>query len=232
MDSKSKSKDNPPKSPAELELDLAQDYEALNKAGKKGLLGRFNSRFNDALQSGRGSERQRDSVAESAGRENVGADDIAIRRARHVNPMKMVIPEGVIIEGSLTGGSETEIGGRIEGSITVDGNLYLSASALVTGNVRAGTCRVDGLVEGKVECSRDLELGESGRLNADIVAGRRVNVSGQVFGNITTPGMLRLVAGARVEGDLRTRSLIVEEGAILNGACRMRAPAQKKAGTA
>ena len=225
-------KDDSSKSPAELELDLEQDYDELNKAAKKGLFGRFNSRFNDALQSGRSAELRRDSVAEIAGRENVGADDIAIRRARHVNPMKMIIPEGVIIEGSLTGGSETEIGGRIEGDITVDGNLYLSASALVTGNVRAGTCRIDGLVEGKVECSKDLELGASGRLNADVVAGRRIHLAGQVHGSITTPGTLRLVSGSRVEGNLRTRSLVMEEGAFLDGACRMRAPAQKRGGSA
>ncbi|MBI2421324.1 MAG: polymer-forming cytoskeletal protein [Candidatus Hydrogenedentes bacterium] len=212
-----------------LQTEVEQDFAELEKAGKRGLLGRFNTRFNDALQNSRGTERQRDAVKEIAESPNVSADDLAIRRARNVSLQKMVIPEGVIIEGSLTGGSDTEISGKIEGNITVEGRLFLGASALVSGNVRAGSCQVEGLVEGRVECSDTLELSKSGRLNADVIAGKRINIAGQVYGNVTTPGVLRLAEGGRIEGDVRTRSLTMEEGATLNGLCAMRAPAQRSA---
>jgi cytoskeletal protein CcmA (bactofilin family) len=140
----------------------------------------------------------------------------------------MIIPEGVIIEGSLTSSSDTDIGGRIEGNITVEGRLNLGPSALISGNIRAGSCKIEGLVEGKVECTEDLELGPTGRLNADVLAGKRIYLAGQVYGNVTTPGMLRLAATSRVEGDVRTRSIMVEEGATLNGQCTMRAPSQQQ----
>lgn len=211
----------------DLQVDVEQDYAELEKAGKRGLLGRFNSRFNDALQNSRGSERQRDAVKETADVPHATADDLAIRRARNVTLQKMIIPEGVIIEGSLTGGSDTEISGKIDGDITVDGRLFLGGSALISGNVRAGACQIEGLVEGRVECSDALELGKTGRLNADIVAGKRISIAGQVYGNVTTPGTLRLAETARIEGDIRTRSLVMEEGATLNGNCAMRAPAQR-----
>jgi len=193
------------------------------------LLGRLGSSLNEKLQTNR-SDRRRDAVAEIGAGPMQGADDLALRRARTVVTQKMVIPEGVILQGNLTGGSETDIGGRIEGDITVDGRLYLGASALVTGNVRAGSCRIEGLVEGKVECSEELELGKTGRLNGDVLVGKRINLSGQVYGNVTTSGGLRLADGSQVNGNLRARSLLVEEGAILNGSCLMRAPAERQAG--
>lgn len=217
--------------PTHLELDFDNDaeFEKMGKAGKKGLFGRFNSRFNDKLETSRGQDRRRDAVAETAALPDAKADDLAMRRARNVNAQKMIIPEGVLIEGNLSSGSDTDIGGRIEGNITVEGRLHLGPSALISGNVRAGSCKIDGLVEGKVECSEELDLGETGRLNADVLAGKRINLAGQVFGNVTTPGVLRLAATSRVEGDVRTRSILMEEGATMNGQCVMRAPAQRQA---
>lgn len=199
----------------------------MEKAKHGSLLGRMNQRFQDVLQSSRGSSRSRDAARESAGDPMVTADDLAIRRARSIKPQRMTVPEGVIIGGSLTSGSETEIAGRVEGDVVVDGHLILEASALISGNVRASSCRVDGLVEGKVECSNDLELGPTGRLNADVVAGKRMQVGGQVFGNITSGGLVRIGATARVNGDIRARAIIIDEGGVFNGRCTMRPPAQR-----
>jgi len=203
-------------------------YQDLAQASEEGgFLGRMNQAFQDVLQSSRGTSRTR-APAEEAGEDpTVTADDLAIRRARDVKPKRMVIPEGVIIDGAMTSGSETEIYGRIEGDVNVDGRLYLGASALVTGNVRATQCRVEGLGEGKMECSQDLELGKSGRLNAETLAGKRMVLAGQVFGNVSTGGLVRLVASARVSGDMRARVLVIEEGATFNGRCTMRPPAQR-----
>jgi len=214
--------------PLELDFEADGDAEKLEKAGKMGILGRFNTRFNDKLQNSRGQERQRDAIAETAGAPSANLDDLAMRRARTVSTQRMIIPEGVIIEGSMSSGSDTEIGGRIEGNITIEGKLHLGPSALISGNVRASSCKVEGLVEGKVECSEDLELGPTGRLNADILAGKRIHIAGQVYGNVTTPGVLRLAATSTIHGDVRARSLAMEEGATLNGQCAMRAPAQQQ----
>ncbi|MBN2311039.1 MAG: polymer-forming cytoskeletal protein [Candidatus Hydrogenedentes bacterium] len=206
-------------------------YEDLAQASKEGsIFGRVNQAFHGVLQNSRGSGRNR-APAEEAGEDPlVTADDLAIRRAKNVKPQRMIIPEGVIINGSMTSGSETEISGRIEGDVNVDGRLYLGASALVTGNVRAASCRVEGLVEGKMECSQDLELGRTGRLNAAVLVGKRMMLAGQVFGDISTGGSVQLVASARVTGDIRARKILIEEGAIFNGRCTMRPPAQRGQG--
>ncbi len=225
----SRNEARPPKKPLDLDRDELTEsegldtFEELEKAGKKGsFLGRFNAAFQDVLQSSRGSERAQGAPLDAADHSMATADDLAIRRAKHVAPQRMIVPEGVIIDGSMTSGSETEISGRVEGDVNVDGRLYLGASALITGNVRAKSCVVDGLVEGKMECSQELELGRTGRLNASALAGKRITLAGQVSGSVACGGLLRLVPTARVTGDIQTRQLIIEEGAIFNGSSTMR----------
>lgn len=188
---------------------------------KPGMFARWSARFNEALQSGRGEDRMA-AVAPPAA---PIADDIAIRRSRNVVQTKMVIPEGVTVEGSVSGGCDTEISGRVSGNVMVDGRLALGPSGVISGNVRAVSARIEGLIEGKIECSEELELGKTGRLNAGGSAGKRIFLAGQVYGNMTTPGALKLAAGCVVNGDIQTRSLVMEEGAALNGACSMRASA-------
>ena len=227
-------KENDPKQqrrPLDLNRDTpskpgqADTYKDLEKASKKsGFFGKMFTGFQDQIQTSRGSE---DAVA--ASQTQASADDLAIRRAKNVSTQRMIIPEGVIIQGSLGSGGEAEISGRIEGDVSIEGKLFLGPSALITGNVRAGVCKVEGLVEGQMECSNEIDLGRKGRLNADAVAGKKFTVAGQVFGNVATGGVLRLVPTAKVEGNLRTRKLIIEEGASFNGHCSMRPPAQRDA---
>jgi len=203
-------------------------FSDLERASKKGnIFGRFNAAFQDVLQTSRGPNRMREPAVEAGDSPHVTADDLAIRRAKTVSSKRMVVPEGAIINGSMMSGSESEIAGRIEGDVTVDGKLMLASSALITGNVRAASCSVEGLVEGKMECTNELELGPTGRLNADVMAGKRMVLRGQVFGNVSTGGMLHIMATAKVTGDIRARQIIIEEGAVFNGRCLMRPPAQR-----
>ncbi|MBI5094803.1 MAG: polymer-forming cytoskeletal protein [Candidatus Hydrogenedentes bacterium] len=214
--------------PDDGDLGGGDTFEDLERASKKGtIFGRFNAAFHDVLQTSRGPNRMREPAVEAGDSPHVTADDLAIRRAKTVTSKRMVVPEGAIINGSMMSGSESEIGGRIEGDVTVDGRLLLGSSALVTGNVRATSCKVEGLVEGKMECTQELELSATGRLNADAIAGKKMVLCGQVFGNVSTGGMLHIMASAKVTGDIRARQIIIEEGAVFNGRCLMRPPAQR-----
>ena len=223
----------PPRPQAALkkEQSLPQDdtYEDLERAQKKtSILGRVNAAFQDALYTSRGDGRMRNATVETGNDPAVTADDLAIRRAKNVRTQRMIVPEGVIIEGAMTSGSETEISGRIDGDVTVDGRLFLGRSALISGNVRSTSCKVEGLVEGKIECIQDLDLGETGRLNADVLATKKITLAGQVFGNITCGGLVHVLKTARLTGNIRARSIVIEEGAMFNGACAMSGPKTKK----
>lgn len=218
------------------------DYDAMEQ-GRKGFFGRFNARLNDALQQGRAAERPREGEAHSsapaaantpapassgAPHADAHGDDLALRKAKTMGVGRMVVPEGVVIEGSLTGSADTEIHGRITGDISIDGRIYLGPKAIVSGNVKATACQIEGNVEGKVECSDEVQLGASGRLHADVLAGKRIFLAGQVYGNVATPGVLKLASTCRVDGDVRARNLTMDEGAALNGKCIMRAPTQQQ----
>lgn len=210
-----------------------EDFANLEKAGRRGLFGRINRSLNEAIQTGRGTERQREALPEKAeaatSSSSASVDDIALRRARNVSSTKMIVPDGVVISGSVSGSSDMEINGKVEGDITVQGRLLLGPTALVSGNVQAGFCQIMGRVEGRVECSEELDLGQSGRLNADVVAGKRINLAGAVYGDVTTHGVLRMMPTARVDGDVRARNILMEEGATMNGQCIMRSGNEKPA---
>lgn len=190
-------------------------------SGRRGLFGLWN-KLDDAMQSGRGGDRPVETSSRAVAPSSAVQDDIAIKRARPSGAVRMLLPEGCIIEGSLKSASDTEIAGRVQGDVTVQGRLLLGASGVIAGNVRAASCLIEGKVEGKVECSDDVELSRTGRLNADVSAGKRVNIAGQVLGNVNTPGVLRLATSAQVQGDMYARNLVMEEGATLNGQCIMR----------
>lgn len=194
---------------------------------KGSFLGKFNAAFQDKLKANRSEEPDVESRVrpDTTARD---ANDLAMRRPRGGQDDRMIVPSGVVIDGSLSSHSETEISGRVQGDVTVDGRLILTPGSQVSGNVRTSSSRVEGAVDGKVECSGELELGTNGRLNADALAGKRMTLAGHVNGNITCGGLLRLVSTAKVTGNIRARAIVMEEGATFNGGCSTPQPRSKE----
>lgn len=192
---------------------------------ESGLFSKLSGRLNNTIQTNRGGSGMPVSSPPLTQRP---VEDISLARARSNKGQKMYIPEGVVIEGSITGGSETEIHGRVEGNVSVEATLFLGKNALVTGNVRAVSCQVEGTVQGGIECTEDLVVTTTGRLASDAGAGKQIRVAGSVEGNVNTPGILRIEAGGVVNGDVQARVFSMSEGAELNGRCSMRAPAQEQ----
>lgn len=84
-----------------------------------------------------------------------------------------------------------------------------------------GTVRLDGQFEGDVSGSDLLIIGKTAVVRADIQVGSLV-VGGQVEGNIVARGRVELLPTAQVSGTIKTSSLAVCDGAVLNGSCEMR----------
>jgi cytoskeletal protein CcmA (bactofilin family) len=81
--------------------------------------------------------------------------------------------------------------------------------------------QVDGRVSGKVTSeSGTLIIGELGQLDAQIDVGVCV-VHGSVNGNLAARSKVEIRRTGRVHGDVMTPVLLVEEGAIFNGAIKM-----------
>jgi len=84
------------------------------------------------------------------------------------------------------------------------------------------TVRIDGHFRGEISSENTLIVGESGEIEASIRS-RTVVVSGTVHGNIHAARQLVLHKTAVVDGDVEASSLVVEDGAVLNGRISMRA---------
>ena len=76
---------------------------------------------------------------------------------------------------------------------------------------------VDGTVEGKLDLgSASCTIGPNGKVKADISA-REVIVRGQVEGKIDGVEKVQLWNSGRVNGEVRTERLAIEDGAVLCG---------------
>jgi len=83
-----------------------------------------------------------------------------------------------------------------------------------------GPLRIEGRVEGSVRVGHTLVIGKDGVVVGDVRAEDAV-VSGTIDGSLTASSRIEVHATAKVEGDLRARSMQLDEGAVLNGSLAM-----------
>jgi cytoskeletal protein CcmA (bactofilin family) len=87
-----------------------------------------------------------------------------------------------------------------------------------------GTVMLNGRIKGEISSADTLIIGERGVLAADISAGR-VRISGEVTGNVRALERIELKPTARVYGDVEAPVVVLEEGAVFEGHCRIARPA-------
>jgi cytoskeletal protein CcmA (bactofilin family) len=82
------------------------------------------------------------------------------------------------------------------------------------------TFRIDGKFEGNIRSGSELVLGDTAEVSGDIEVGR-LSVNGSLKGTVRAKERIELHARARVEAELTTPVLKIEEGARFDGSCRM-----------
>ena len=98
------------------------------------------------------------------------------------------------------------------GEVTIVG-----AGARLEGNVvSAGSLRIDGQVKGQINADGDVTLSPQSQVDADIRA-QNVSVAGKFKGNVVVKGKAHLARGGRVDGNITSKSLVIEEGGIFHG---------------
>ena len=97
----------------------------------------------------------------------------------------------------------------------------LTAGSKIVGNITADSdFRIDGLIEGDLQCSGKVVIGEAGRIKGTVVCAN-AEILGLMEGKITCSQQLNLRANGKINGDVHTKTLIVEPGALFNGTCAM-----------
>lgn len=114
------------------------------------------------------------------------------------------------------------MGMKIRDDAPVNGlHNTLSAGTVVKGNIITDTdFRLDGIVEGNLDCSAKLVIGPKALVTGNITS-VNAEILGTVDGNIRVDGMLVLKASAVVKGDILTKTIEIEPNARFNGACSM-----------
>lgn len=103
------------------------------------------------------------------------------------------------------------------------GTIYnaLTAGSKIIGTIMADSdIRIDGHVEGNIECTGKIVIGEQGKIKGNISC-VNAEIMGHLNGQIDCKQTLALHATCNIQGDVKTQTLIVEPNAIFNGTCSM-----------
>ena len=111
---------------------------------------------------------------------------------------------------------------HVDASSVIESDLSIEGPNIT---VRCKGClRVNGNIEANLHC-KELLVGEQAVIVGSIIA-NRVAVSGRVKGAISGDSVI-LHSTAHVEGDVRSRSLSIDEGAVFDGcSCKVTDPAE------
>jgi len=94
---------------------------------------------------------------------------------------------------------------------------YLDASTRMEGTLTSeASVRMDGTFRGEIHCQGELIVGSSGYVEGDVWS-QGAQLSGKYRGKLVAEGTVILHRGARFEGELHYKGLVVEEGAHLVG---------------
>ena len=100
--------------------------------------------------------------------------------------------------------------------ISIDGNIHGKESLII-----------EGAMKGKIELEKNqITVGTKGRVEAEIHADN-VTISGRLTGNIKALGKVLISKGAHFTGEIKARSISVEDGAYLKAAIELEREPQK-----
>ena len=99
---------------------------------------------------------------------------------------------------------------------------FVGSGSVVTGEATfKAMMRIDGQLSGRISSSSGtLVIGANGRVDANIEVAV-ATIHGTVNGDVIATQRLELGRSAKVNGNIQTPSLVIEQGAIFEGSCKM-----------
>ena len=126
-----------------------------------------------------------------------------------------VITSGMKIKGDLTSVGNLEVNGTIEGNVSILGKLEISGN--IIGNSKATEIFVDhAKIKGELRADSSIKIGKGSVVIGNIYSNSAV-IAGAVKGIVDVPGPVVLDASAVVKGEIRAKSVQVNNGALVEG---------------
>ncbi len=92
---------------------------------------------------------------------------------------------------------------------------------IVTGTIDCNSdIRVDGQVKGNVKCTGKLIVGPKGIVDGEVICDNAI-IQGKIIGRISVKESLEVQESAEIKGEIFTKKLQVQSGAIFNVTCDM-----------
>lgn len=128
-----------------------------------------------------------------------------------------VITKGMIITGDLLTEGSVDVIGAVNGNIDALGKLNITGA--INGNSKAAEIYAEGAkINGEVSSEGAVKIGASSVIIGNISATSAV-IAGAVKGDIDVKGPVILDASAIVMGNIRSKSVQINNGAVIEGMC-------------
>ena len=106
--------------------------------------------------------------------------------------------------------------------LPADIGAYLGAGTKITGKVQfEGQATIDGEVEGEIHSQANVTIGQQATIKGKIIAAS-ILVQGKVMADVQAEKKLEIQPPGSVVGDVTTQSLVIGDGAILEGHISMK----------
>lgn len=130
---------------------------------------------------------------------------------------KSIITEGMTINGDIASRGSMDVLGSIIGNIDVLGKLDVSGT--IQGNSKAAEIYAENAkIVGEVHSLGSVKIGQSTVIIGDITATSAV-IAGAIKGDIDVKGPVILDTSAIVMGNIKSKSVQINNGAVVEGLC-------------
>ena len=127
------------------------------------------------------------------------------------------VTAGMIINGDIISQGSLEVIGTVKGNINVRGKLNVSGT--ITGNSKAAEVFADSAkINGEIVSTGAVKVGQESVIIGNISATSAV-IAGAVKGDIDVQGPIILDTSAIVMGDIKSKSVQINNGAVIEGHC-------------
>lgn len=138
-------------------------------------------------------------------------------RGREVLDETAVVTSGMRIKGDIDSAGSLDVIGTIEGNIDILGKLNITGT--IQGNSKAAEVYAEGAnIMGEIVSEGTIKIGQSSVIIGNLTATSAV-IAGAVKGDIDVKGPVILDASAIVMGNIKSKSVQINNGAVIEGLC-------------
>lgn len=143
--------------------------------------------------------------------------DLSKPSSKSVSGEVSVLTESMIINGNIATEGALEVRGRIVGNVEALGKLNITGE--IQGNSQAAEIYAEGArITGELRSHGSIKVGQNAVVLGNVYANSAV-IAGAVRGDLDIRGPVILDSSAIVMGDIKSKSVQINNGAVIEGMC-------------